>query len=447
MHSDQRASVGAQTSSFGEFFKVWLKIGCLGFGGPAGQIALMHRIIIDEKKWVDEARYLHALNFCMLLPGPEAQKLATYVGWLLHGTRGGLAAGILFVLPGAFVMLAMSLLYVLGRGVPAVDGALFGIKAAVLVIVVEALLRIGRRALTTRPLVALAGAAFVGIFFLDLPFPLIVAASAAIGYVVAKHSPALLGLKSGAQPLSDPIPDRWRQATRAGVWGLLLWWTPVAIAVFALGTTHVLVDIGVFFSKLAVVSFGGAYALLAYMAQEAVETYRWMTAPEMVDGLGLAETLPGPLIKVTQFVGFLGAYRDPAPFSPVTAGIIGSFLTTWVTFVPPMLLIFAGAPFVEQLRSNRRISGALAAITAAVVGVILNLTIWFVLHVLFVNVTEVRSGPLRWYSFDWTTLDLWASALALLAAVLAFRFHRGLIELVAVMAALGIAVTFAGRLL
>jgi chromate transporter len=423
---------------FAEALRVWFKIGCLGFGGPAGQIALMHRILVDEKKWVEEQRYLHALNFCMLLPGPEAQKLATYVGWLLHGTRGGLAAGILFVLPGAFVMLAFSLLYVLGRGVPVVDGALFGIKAAVLVIVVEALLRIGRRALTTRPLVGLAGFAFVGIFFLDLPFPLIVAASAAIGYFVAKHSPALLGLKSGAQQLADPIPDRWRQARRAGAWGLLLWWTPVAIAVLALGSTHVLVDIGIFFSKLAIVSFGGAYALLAYMAQEAVETYRWMTAPEMVDGLGLAETLPGPLIKVTQFVGFLAAYRDPAPFSPITAAIIGSFLTTWVTFVPPMLLIFAGAPFVEQLRSNRRISGALAAITAAVVGVILNLTIWFVLHVLFAHVTEVRSGPLRWYSFDPWTLDLRATALALIAAVLAFRFHRRLVELVVVMAVLGI---------
>jgi chromate transporter len=222
--------------------------------------------------------------------------------------------------------------------------------------------------------------------------------------------------------------------------GLVLWWAPVAAAALTLGSSHVLVDIGIFFSKLAVVSFGGAYALLAYMAQEAVETYRWMTAPEMVDGLGLAETLPGPLIKVTQFVGFLGAYRDAAPFSPVTAGVISSALTTWVTFVPPMLLIFAGAPFIEQLRSNQRLSGALAAITAAVVGVILNLTVWFVLHVLFAQVEEVHAGPLRWYAFDPATLDLKAFALALLAAVLAFRFHRGLVEMVVIMAALGIAV-------
>jgi len=426
--------------SFGEALRVWFKIGCIGFGGPAGQIALMHRILVDEKKWIDEARFLHALNFCMLLPGPEAQKLATYAGWLLHGTRGGLAAGILFVLPGAFVILGLSLLYALGRGVPAVDGALFGIKAAVLVIVVEALIRIGRRSLKTRLLVGLAGLAFIGIFFLNLPFPLIVTGAAAIGFLAAQSSPGLLGLKAGAEGLAEPVPGRWRQAAVATATGLVLWWAPVALAAVMLGPSHVLVDIGVFFSKLAVVSFGGAYALLAYMAQEAVESYRWMTAPEMVDGLGLAETTPGPLILVTQFVGFLGAYRDAPPFSPVTAGVIGSALTTWVTFVPPMMLIFAGAPFIEQLRSNQRLSGALAAITAAVVGVILNLTVWFALHVLFGNVEEVRAWPLRWYAFDPWAIDLKVSALALVAAVLAFRMHRGLVEVVVVMAALGIAV-------
>ena len=425
---------------FGEALRVWFKIGCIGFGGPAGQIALMHRILVDEKKWVDESRYLHALNFCMLLPGPEAQKLATYVGWLLHGTRGGLAAGILFVAPGALVMLGVSLLYVLGRGVSVVDGALYGIKAAVLVIVVEALIRIGRRSLKTRLLMSLAGAAFVGIFFLDLPFPLIIIAAAAAGYLVARSSPELIGLKAGEIEPSVPAPGRWRQAAVVTVAGLALWWAPVALAAVMLGPEHVFVDIGTFFSKLAVVSFGGAYALLAYMAQEAVETYRWMIAPEMVDGLGLAETLPGPLIKITQFVGFLGAYRDAAPFSPVAAGIIGSALTTWVTFVPPMLMIFAGAPFIEQLRSNQRLSGALAAITAAVVGVILNLTVWFVLHVLFSQVEEMRAGPLRWYAVDLASLDPRVLALALFAAVLAFRLHRGLVEMVAIMAALGIAV-------
>ena len=418
---------------FSEALRVWLKIGCLGFGGPAGQIAMMHRILVDEKKWVDEARFLHALNFCMLLPGPEAQKLATYVGWLLHGTRGGLAAGILFVIPGALVMLGVSLLYVLGQGIPMVEGALFGIKAAVLVIVVEALIRIGRRALKTRLLVGLAGLAFIGIFFLDLPFPLIVAAAAAIGFFTTAR---------GTGGPADPVSGRWGQFARATAVGLGLWFAPVALVVLALGTGHVLFDVAAFFSKLAVVSFGGAYALLAYMAQEAVESYRWMSAPEMVDGLGLAETLPGPLIKVTQFVGFLAAYRDAAPFSAVAAGILGAALTTWVTFVPPMMLIFAGAPFIEQLRSNQRLSGALAAITAAVVGVILNLTIWFALHVLFARVEEVRAGPLRWYALDTATFDWRAAALALVAAILMLRLHRGLVETVAGMALLGILIRF-----
>ncbi len=414
--------------SFGEALATWLKVGCLGFGGPAGQIALMHRIVVDEKKWVEESRYLHALNFCMLLPGPEAQKLATYVGWLLHGTRGGLAAGILFVLPGALVMLGVSLLYVLGQGIPAVEGALFGIKAAVLVIVVEALLRIARRGLKTRLLLALAGLAFVGIFFLDLPFPLIVAAAGVIGFFTTE--------KMG--PVRKPEnPNAWPQAIRATLVGLGLWLAPIALVVLALGTGHVMFDIAAFFSKLAVVSFGGAYALLAYMAQQAVETYGWMSAPEMVDGLGLAETLPGPLIKVTQFVGFLAAYRDPAPFSPVGAAVLGAALTTWVTFALPMMLIFAGAPFIEQLRSNQRLSGALAAVTAAVVGVILNLTLWFALHVLFPRVEEMRAGPLRWYAFDPLALDWKAAVLALLAGLLMLRLHRGLVETVAVMALLG----------
>jgi len=421
---------------------VWLKIGCINFGGPAGQIALMHRVVVDEKKWVDEARFLHALNFCMLLPGPEAQKLATYLGWLLHGVRGGLSAGILFIIPGALVMLGLSLLYALGRGVSVVDGALFGIKAAVLVIVVEALIRIGKRALKTTLLLSLAGAAFIGIFFFALPFPLIVAAAALIGYLVAQRAPGQLGISGKAESVPPPAKDRWRHFAIASVVGLIAWWAPVAFAALLFGPHHVLVSIGMFFSKLAVVSFGGAYALLAYMAQQAVETYGWMTAPEMVDGLGLAETTPGPLILVTQFVGFLAAFRDAAPFSPVTAGVIGAAMTTWVTFVPSMLWIFAGAPFVERLRSNRELSGALAAITAAVVGVILNLSVWFALNVLFGKLTEMHAGPMRWYAFDPWALDLRASALAAIAAVLAFGLHRSLIEVVVVMAGLGVLVQY-----
>jgi chromate transporter len=426
-----------QNPTFAEAFKVWLKIGCINFGGPAAQIALMHRVVVDEKKWVEDARFLHALNFCMLLPGPEAQKLATYLGWLLHGVRGGLAAGILFVLPGAFVMLGLSLLYALGRGIAFVDGVLFGIKAAVLVIVIEALIRIGKRALKTSVLLGLAATAFIGIFFLALPFPLIVAAAALIGYLIARQAPGQLGLTGKPVDVPPPAKDRWRKFAIAALAGLLIWWAPIVLAALILGPHHVLVSIGIFFSKLAVVSFGGAYALLAYMAQQAVETYGWMTAPEMVDGLGLAETTPGPLILVTQFVGFLAAFREAPPFSPVTAGVLGAAMTTWVTFVPSMLWIFAGAPFVERLRANRQLSGALAAITAAVVGVILNLSVWFALHVLFGHVTEMHAGPLRWFAFDPLALDIRAAVLAGIAAVLAFGFHRSLIEVVLAMAVLG----------
>ena len=428
--------------TFGEAFKVWLKIGCINFGGPAGQIAMMHRIVVDEKKWVEESRYLNALNFCMLLPGPEAQQLATYVGWLLHGVRGGLAAGILFVLPGAFVMLALSTLYALGRGVPAIDGALFGIKAAVLVIVVEALIRIGKRALKTKVLIGLAASAFVGIFFLDLPFPLIVAAAALIGYFVAQSNPQLMGLPAKALPSVKPARGRWQQAGIATVIGLVTWWAPVALIALTLGSGHVLVSIGLFFSKLAVVTFGGAYAVLAYMAQQAVESNHWLTAPEMVDALGLAETTPGPLILVTQFVGYLAAFRAPAPFSPLVAGTIGAALTTWVTFVPSLLWIFTFAPFIEQLHGSRRLAGALSAITGAVVGVILNLSVWFALHVLFGKVTEMHTGIFRWYAFDPTALDLKAAALAVIAGVMAFKLHRGLIEVIVVMAVLGIALQY-----
>ena len=430
--------------TFPEALKVWFKIGCLSFGGPAGQIALMHRVVVDEKKWLPEARFLHALNFCMLLPGPEAQQLATYTGWLLHGVRGGLAAGILFVLPGACVMGALSLLYVYGRGVGAVDGALFGIKAAVLVIVVEALIRIGKRALKSRLLVGIAALAFIGIFFLALPFPLIVAGAGLIGYIAARLNPKHVGLNAANDNAVTSAAGRWRLAAISIPTGLAIWWAPMLLIALTLGPSHALMAIGLFFSKLAVVTFGGAYAVLAYMAQQAVETHHWLAAPEMVDALGLAETTPGPLILVTQFVGFLAAFRDSAPFTPLAAGLIGAALTLWVTFVPSMMWIFVGAPFIEELRGNRKLAGALAAITAAVVGVILNLSVWFALHVLFGQVTEMHSGPLRWYAVNSNTLDGHVAVLAVTAALLTFRFHRSLIEVIGVMALLGMATHFYG---
>jgi len=430
--------------SFGEALKVWFKVGCLSFGGPAGQIALMHRVVVDEKKWLDEPRFLHALNFCMLLPGPEATELATYAGCLLHGVRGGLVAGLLFVVPGALVMLGLSLLYVYGRGLGPVDGALFGIKAAVLVIVVEALIRIGRRALKSQLLVALAALGFIGIYFFALPFPLIVVAAAIIGFLVARRAPEQLALSSIPETTVPVRKGRWTQFAISLAIGLVLWWAPVALAAMLLGSGHALVAVGLFFSKLAVVTFGGAYAVLTYMAQQAVEMHGWLSAPEMVDGLGLAETTPGPLILVTQFVGFIAGFREAAPFSPLAGGLLGAAMTTWVTFIPPMLWIFAGAPFIEELRGNKRLAGALAAITAAVVGVILNLSVWFALHVLFGHVTEVHWGPLRWFAFDLNALDTHAAVLAATAAVLSFRFHRGLIEVIVVMALLGMATHFYG---
>lgn len=427
----------------GEALKVWLQIGLLSFGGPAGQIALMHRVVVDERKWIDEPRYLHALNFCMLLPGPEAQQLATYVGWVMHRTLGGLAAGLLFILPGALVMLGLTLVYVLARGVPLVEGALFGIKAAVLVIVVEALIRIGRRALKSPLLVAVAAAAFVGIFLFALPFPAIVVGAGLVGYLVARRAPYRLGLAGYDGAAAAARPGRWREVGLAIALGLACWWGPVVAAGLWLGFDHVLVAIGLFFSKLAVVSFGGAYALMAYMAQQAVEAQGWLAAGEMVDGLGLAETTPGPLILVSQFVGFLAAYRAPAPFDPVTAAVLGAAMTTWTIFAPSFLWILAGAPFVEDLRGNRRVAGALAAITGAVVGVILNLAVWFALHVLFRRVAELELGVLRWFAPELASLDAAAAALALLAAALVFLARLGLIRTIAVMAALGIAAKLA----
>jgi chromate transporter len=440
VNAETQPQSGAAMPSFGEAFWVWFKIGCVNFGGPAGQIAMMHRVLVDEKKWIDEPRFLHALNFCMLLPGPEAQQLATYVGWLMHGLRGGLAAGLLFILPGALVMLGLSMIYVLARGVPLVDGALYGIKAAVLVIVIEAVVRIGRRGLKTPLLVALAVAAFVAIFFLSVPFPVIVIAAALIGYGVARRAPARLAMNNDDVAIDAPRSGNWRHVPgTAGLW-LAIWWAPVALAAMTLGPGHVLVTLGVFFSKLAIVSFGGAYALLAYMAQQVVEAQGWLRPEEMVDALGLAETTPGPLILVTQFVSFIASYRTPAPFDPLLAGVLGAGMATWTVFAPSFLWIFAGAPYIEDLRRNRSLAGALAAITAAVVGVILSLVVWFALHVLFREVATFSWGPLRWFAVAPTGVDLAAVALTLVAAALVFVRHVGVVMTVGIMAALGIGV-------
>jgi chromate transporter len=418
---------------FSEALAVWFKVGFLSFGGAAGQIAMLHGIVVEEKKWLDEKRFLHALNYCTLLPGPEAQQLATYVGWLLHGVRGGLAAGLLFVLPGALIVLALSMLYVLAAGVPVVEGLFFGIKAAVLVIVVQAVIKIARRLGHSPVLHVLTAASFLAIFAFAMPYPLVVAAAALAGTLFVRA-------KVDDEPPQPARPGRLRESLMAAaVWGGI-WWAPVLLVALMLGPAHILTQIGLFFSKLAVVTFGGAYALLVWLAQAAVDQKGWVTATEMADGLGLAETKPGPTILVTQFVGFLAAYRLPEPFAPMTAAILGAAMTSWVTFAPSFLWIFAGAPYVEDLRHNRRLASALQGITAAVVGVILYLAVWFAMHVFFGRVGAFTAGPVRIPTVDVTALDWKAAGLAAIALLIAFRLKLTVMPLVAIMAALGVAV-------
>ncbi|MDZ4737772.1 MAG: chromate efflux transporter [Rhodospirillaceae bacterium] len=408
--------------TFREAVRTWFKIGCLGFGGPAGQIALMHRIVVDEKRWLDERRFLHALNFCMLLPGPEAQQLATYIGWRLHGTRGGLAAGLLFVLPGAVIVLALSLVYAFYRDVALVAAIFYGIKPAVAAIVVEALVRIGRRALKGPLHVAIAAFAFVGIFLFDLPFPLIIAAAGLAGLLL----PIPHAERTDEVSVAGAVPSLGRTLATILIWAAI-WLGPVIALFLAFGQGHVLSDIAIFFSKMAVVTFGGAYAVLAYVAQAAVGDFGWLAPGEMVDGLGLAETTPGPLILVLQFVGFMAAFRDGLGIDPALAGAIGAALVLWVTFAPCFLWIFAAAPYVERLYANRTLGRILAAITAAVVGVILNLALWFLLHVLFADVRQTRLGPLHLSIPEWSTIDPFALLLAVAAAIALLRFKLGLL--------------------
>ena len=437
--------------SLGEAARVWARIAALSFGGPAGQIAVMHRLLVEEKRWIGEERFLHALNYCMLLPGPEAQQLAIYIGWLLHKTKGGLIAGALFVLPGFLAILGLSYIYVLFGHVSLIEGLFFGLKAAVLAVVVQAVVRVGSRALRNNVMRGIAAAAFVAIFFLGAPFPLIVLAAGIGGYIGGRSGlPQFKGGGGHGSARGDVIHDRdtalgeelpeharphlgW--SIRISLVFLLLWLAPVLALFLALGPDNVFTQIASFFSQMAVVTFGGAYAVLAYVAQEAVGTFGWLQPGEMLDGLGMAETTPGPLIMVTQFVGFLAAFRDSGMLSPLVAATLGAILTTWVTFVPCFLWIFAGAPFIERLRGNKALSAALTAITAAVVGVILNLAVWFAIHTLF---REVR----RIGAFDLPLLysvNLPALLLSIGALIAVFRFKVGVLPVLGACAALGAA--------
>jgi chromate transporter len=443
--------------SFSEAFRVWLRIALLSFGGPAGQIAVMHRIIVEEKNWISEARFLHALNYCMLLPGPEAQQLATYIGWLLHRTPGGIMAGGLFVLPGAIAIMALSYVYALFGQVSYVEAAFFGLKAAVLAIVIQAVVRIGKRALRNGVMIALAASAFVAIFFFSVPFPIIILLAGLIGYVGAKLGRSefsALTHGGGKQIavidslLGDDMPDHARpsvaRALRVSVIWLGAWLIPVAGLLIAFGEANVFSQIAIFFSKMAMVTFGGAYAVLAYVAQQAVEHYHWVQPREMLDGLGMAETTPGPLIMVLQFVGFMAAFRDPGHMSPLLAGTLGGLLATWVTFTPCFLWIFLGAPFIEKMRGNTGLAGALSAITAAVVGVILNLSIWFALHTVFRETAPVRSFGLSFDAPVFTSIDWPALALAVAAALAIFRFNLGVLTVLGASCFAGLAFRLAG---
>jgi chromate transporter len=420
----------------------------------------MHRILVEEKRWVGERRFLHALNFCMLLPGPEALQLAIYIGWLMHGVAGGLAAGWLFVLPGFAALMGLSIVYALYGGVALVSALFFGLKAAVLAVVLQAVVRIGRRALRAPALVAIAATAFLAIFALHVPFPLIILAAGVIGFVAAgAGSPAFSGGAGnggdGPAPYADAdsrlgeaLPAHaapgWRWSLGVSAVVLVLWLGPVAAIALTLGPDSVFTQIAGFFARMAVVTFGGAYAVLAYVAQEAVQTYGWLKPGEMLDGLGLAETTPGPLIIVTQFVGFLAAFRNPGGLAPLTAGVLGGVLTSWVTFTPCFLWIFLGAPYVEKLREARALNGALTAITAAVVGVILNLAIWFALHVLFGEVRPTAFGPLTIDVPRLASVNLGAVALSAVAALALFRFRIGVIPVLIGCASLGLVLHLIG---
>ncbi len=429
--------------TFAEALGVWTKIGFLSFGGPAGQIALMHRVLVEEKRWISERRFLHALNFCMLLPGPEAQQLATYVGWLLHGSRGGLVAGTLFVLPGFFVILTLSSFYALFGATPLIAGAFFGLKAAVLAILLDAMLRVSRRALRNKAMRIVALLAFLALFAFQVPFPVVVLAAGVAGWCMPRFAPHLLPVhaeeKGGDIAARPPVEPTARRALQVLGLGSALWIAPVAVLAATFGTDTVFTHVAAFFSKMAMVTFGGAYAVLAYVAQAAVGDFGWLSAGEMLDGLGLAETTPGPLILVLTFVGFIAGFREAAGVPPLVGGVIAAGLTTWVTFAPCFLWIFLCAPYIEKLRNHAGLASALTVITAAVVGVIGNLALWFAIRVLFTQTQVIGYGPFVPELPVFSSLDATAAALAAAAMLLLFRTKAGVFGTLAACAVVGLA--------
>jgi chromate transporter len=437
---------------FRDAVRTWFLISLQTFGGPAGQIAVMQRTLVDDKRWIGQRRFLHAMNYCMLLPGPEAQQLATYTGWLLHGTRGGLVAGGFFVLPGVLALLVLSAVYVAFGDTVAVTALFAGVAPAVLAIVVQAVIRVATRALASPALVGLAVASFLALALFGVPFPVVVLAAGVIGRVLGRHRPASVAepqVDDGPPPvIPDDVLHTGRPSTsrtlRVLLIGLVVWGVPVAAAVLLAGTGSVFTEQGLFFSGAAVVTFGGAYAVLAYVAQQAVQVYGWLAPGEMVRGLALAETTPGPLIMVVQFVAFLGAYRDPGGLDPWVAAVLGSLLVTWVTFVPSFLFVLLGAPYMERLRGNRALSAALTGITAAVVGVIANLAVYFAVHTLFADTSRQDWGPLSIELPDlgeprWVPL-----AIAVVAGVLIFRLKWSVLRTLGVCALLGLAAGLTG---